>query len=230
MGHRLAHVPPGVLLRSPTCACPPRWVRGWIAACASHAAARAPDLTMPLGAALTSRGSGIYSSPGAEEPPPHPVPLQSRHSHRIPPAALPVPWSPWGPPGLSQAWHSLAGSGTGQALRCRLAHGARHPPTRCPLTGRSRFMRGMCPLSDAGRATGGHVPAVGSCPAGPGGTTALAAAAAGARVIPHPLGFAGLAGVSHVPAWPPAFPEQRRGRTLSLSLLQSPSLLELIKG
>lgn len=52
---------------------------GWITARASHAATRAPDLTVPLGAALTSRSSGIYSSPGAYEPPlPAPVPLQSR--------------------------------------------------------------------------------------------------------------------------------------------------------
>lgn len=85
--------------------------RGWIAACASHAAARAPDLAVPLGAVLTSRSSGIYSSPGAEEPPP----TQSRcgaavgHSHRVPPAAL------VGPPGLPQALRALAGSGTGQA-------------------------------------------------------------------------------------------------------------------
>ena len=29
VGHRLAHVPPGVLPRSPTCACPPCWVLQW---------------------------------------------------------------------------------------------------------------------------------------------------------------------------------------------------------
>lgn len=118
---------------------------GWIAARASHAATRAPDLTVPLGAALTSRGSGIYSSPGADEPPlPAPVPLRSRCGVQPPgPVCCSAGAGASGTPGAVPGMAIAAGvSAAGRAPQRRSARGPCRPPTQGPLTGRSCFLRG----------------------------------------------------------------------------------------
>lgn len=112
-GHRLGTCHWASSRRAPRAPGPCAGCGGWGAGVAgslrlprSHPRSRSDDGA--AGAVLTSRGSGIYSSPGVAEPPPAPVPPRSccGCSCQIPPAA---PWVPElsGPPGLSWAWPLL---------------------------------------------------------------------------------------------------------------------------